>query len=173
MNGETRFARSRIRACRPRWPRRACRRDASPMPPPIWPAPAKRWRWSPTAVLARACTARPGLLLLDPLALAAAPREIGLRALAKLLMTVPARPTGPDSRPWSGYSTELAVRPAWAEGATLHGCRLAPAPRRFQAFGPNTLVITRESSRRERNLRPGPCDFRAGHCAGLPNFLTF
>ena len=33
-------------------------------------------------------------------------------------------------------------------GATLHGCRIAPAPVRHQVFGPKTLVIARESSRR-------------------------
>ena len=33
-------------------------------------------------------------------------------------------------------------------GATLSGCRLGPAPRRLQAFGPQTLVLARESSRK-------------------------
>ncbi len=37
-------------------------------------------------------------------------------------------------------------------GATLHGCHLAPAPRRLQAFGSQTLVMARESSRKSGKL---------------------
>jgi hypothetical protein len=33
-------------------------------------------------------------------------------------------------------------------GATLHGCRLFPAPRVAQLFGPETVVLAKESSRK-------------------------
>ena len=88
-------------------------------------------------------------LLLDPLALAAAPREVGLRALAGLLM----RMSGQEYRPRFEALERLFDRLASGNlggGATLSGCRLAPAPRRLQAFGPQTLVLARESSRSRR-----------------------
>jgi tRNA(Ile)-lysidine synthase len=114
------------------------------------------------AILARALAqvgGGPIMLLLDPAALAAAPREIGLRALAALLRTVSGaqyrprfdaleslfdRMVATDSRPGltSGQKSGLGG------GATLHGCRIGPAPVRHQAFGPKTLVITKESSRK-------------------------
>jgi tRNA(Ile)-lysidine synthase len=85
-------------------------------------------------------------LLLDPEALAAAPREIGLRALAGLLGTT----SGESYRPRFQALERLFDRLAGGTlggGATLHGCRIGPAPRRLAVFGPKTLVITRESSR--------------------------
>ena len=33
-------------------------------------------------------------------------------------------------------------------GATLHGCKLYPAPRAAQRFGPETVVLAKESSRK-------------------------
>jgi tRNA(Ile)-lysidine synthase len=98
------------------------------------------------AVLARACKGAEGRLLLDPLALAAAPREIGLRALAKLLMGL----SGQGYRPRFDALERLFDKITGGRlghGATLHGCRLAPASPRFQAFGPQTLVLAKESSR--------------------------
>ena len=38
-------------------------------------------------------------------------------------------------------------------GATLHGCRLFPAPRTAQLFGAKTLVLVRESSRSGKKPR--------------------
>jgi tRNA(Ile)-lysidine synthase len=101
------------------------------------------------AVLARVARRQDGMFLLDPMALAAAPREIGLRALAGLLGTV----SGAAYRPRFEGLERLYDRLAGSTlggGVTLHGCRIGPAPRRLQAFGPNTLVIARESSRRPR-----------------------
>ena len=103
------------------------------------------------AVLARACKEAGGMILLDPLALAAAPREIGLRGLAKLLMGV----SGQSYRPRFDALERLFDKIAGGGlghdatlGATLHGCRIGAAPRRHQAFGPQTLVLARESSRK-------------------------
>ena len=67
-------------------------------------------------------------VLLDPSALAAAPREIGLRALAELLMTVSGA-----GLPAAIRAPGAAVRRDWRRralggGATLHGCHIRPAP---------------------------------------------
>ena len=149
MNGEERFARSRIRKVA------ASLKAAGLAPGRIADAAAHLARARDAleqvtdAVLTRACKPAEGGLLLDPLALAAAPREIGLRALATLLMGV----GGQSYRPRFDALERLFDRMAGGglgHGATLHGCRLAPAPRRFQAFGPQTLVLARESSRTAR-----------------------
>jgi tRNA(Ile)-lysidine synthase len=162
MNSEPRFARSRIRALMP------ALAAAGLTPGRIADAAAHLARarealdLATAAVLARALAqvgGGPIMLLLDPAALAAAPREIGLRALAALLRTVSGaqyrprfdaleslfdRMVATDSRPGqtSGQKSGLGG------GATLHGCRIGPAPVRHQAFGPKTLVITKESSRK-------------------------
>jgi tRNA(Ile)-lysidine synthase len=162
MNSEARFARSRIRALMP------ALATAGLTPGRIADAAAHLARarealdLATAAILARALAqvgGGPIMLLLDPAALAAAPREIGLRALAALLRTVSGaqyrprfdaleslfdRMVATDSRPGltSGQKSGLGG------GTTLHGCRIGPAPVRHQAFGPKTLVITKESSRK-------------------------
>ena len=130
MNSEARFARAASAPCLPALaeagltaaPHRRCRRPSGPRPRGAGPGD----RGGAGAGLPSAAGA--GVLLLDPEALAAAPREIGLRALAALLRTVSAPPTGPDSRPWRGCSTAWPRRPALGGGATLHGCRIGPGP---------------------------------------------
>src|SRR3954469_8052194 len=101
------------------------------------------------AVLERAARPSGEAVLIDPLALAAAPREVGLRALAQLLMAM----SGAQYRPRFDALERLFDRACGGQlggGATLGGCRLAPAPRRLQAFGPQTLVLAQESSRGRR-----------------------
>jgi len=105
------------------------------------------------AVLLRACrVGRDGEgVLLDPLALAAAPRELGLRALARLLMQVGAKPYRPRFDSLERLFGNIAAG-TLSGGATLHGCRIAPARARMRVFGPQTLVIAPESSRRGAEL---------------------
>jgi tRNA(Ile)-lysidine synthase len=153
MNSEARFARSRIRALLPQLA------EAGLTSRRIFDAAAHLARardaldLATAAVLARALKrVEGGVLLLDPEALAAAPREIGLRALAGLLRTV----SGAAYRPRFDALESLFDRMAASGGqgsglgggVTLHGCRIGPAPVRYRAFGPKTLVITKESSRR-------------------------
>ena len=104
------------------------------------------------AVLARAVRAtptgakQPGLLL-DPEALAAAPRELSLRALAGLLQTV----SGATYRPRFAALERLAAAmagPGSLAGMTLSGCRIGPAPATERLFGPRTLKLTREKPRK-------------------------
>jgi tRNA(Ile)-lysidine synthase len=146
MNQETRFARGKIRLL-------AAQLEAAGIPPARIAAAAghlARAREAldlvTQAVLERAARPSGEAVLLDPLALAAAPREVGLRALAGALMAM----SGAQYRPRFDALERLYDRVCSGKlggGATLAGCRLAPAPRRHQAFGPQTLVLARESSR--------------------------
>ena len=151
MNGEPRFARNRIRALLP------ALEEAGLSVGRIADACAHMARarealeLATVAVLARACRKEGDMLLLDPVALSAAPREIGLRALAALLNTVSGAGYRPRFESLERLFDALAADPGVWTGATLHGCRLKPAPRRHQAFGPKTLVIARESSRSVRS----------------------
>jgi tRNA(Ile)-lysidine synthase len=144
MNSERRFARSRIRAIIP------ALSEAGVSVRRIAQAAAHLARarealdLATAAVLARACRQEAGLLLLDPEALFAAPREIGLRALAAVLKSV----SGEDYRPRFESLERLFDRLNLGKGATLHGCHIAPAPKAHRALGPKTLVISKESSRR-------------------------
>jgi tRNA(Ile)-lysidine synthase len=100
------------------------------------------------AVLARAVRPVEGGLLLDSLALAAAPREVGLRALARVLMELSGGPYRPRFDSLERLFNALAGG-TLRGGASLAGCLIKPAPRRFQAFGPQTLVLTRETARKK------------------------
>jgi tRNA(Ile)-lysidine synthase len=155
MNSEARFARSRIRARLPQLAQAGltARRIADAA------AHLARAREAldlvTAAVLARAIRQEgrqegrqeAGVLLLDPEALAAAPREIGLRALAALLKKVSGAPYRPRFDALESLFDRMAGAPGLGGGATLHGCRISPAPVRHQAFGPQTLVIAKENSR--------------------------
>lgn len=100
------------------------------------------------AVLARAARTRDeGGMLLDPAALAAAPREVGLRAFAAVLMAV----GGEAYRPRFESLERLFDRVAAQElggGATLHGCHIRPLGNKAKDFAPFTLAVTRESPRK-------------------------
>ena len=106
------------------------------------------------AVLLRACrpvrkSDRIGseAVLLDPAALAAAPRELGLRALAHVLMQVGGQGYRPRFEALERLFDRLTAG-TLGGGATLHGCRIAPAGARLRVFGAETLVIGRENPRK-------------------------
>ncbi len=96
------------------------------------------------AVLARIARPVGRTLHVDLVGLAAAPREVGLRALAQLLMAV----SGQSYRPRFERLERLFDRlDAVGGGCTLHGCRVAMAPSGKGVFGAGTLVIARETGR--------------------------
>ena len=100
------------------------------------------------AVLERAVRPGPaGGLLLDPAALAAAPRELGLRALAALLQRLSGQTYRPRFTALERLHGQIAEGSVGG-GATLAGCRIGPAPARERLFGPGTLKITAESARK-------------------------
>jgi tRNA(Ile)-lysidine synthase len=147
MNSETRFARSRVRALMP------LLAEAGLSPARIAGAAAHLARaraaleLATEAVLARAARPHGKQIALDAKALAAAPREIGLRALAALLMAVSGEAYRPRFEALERLFDRLGQE-GLRGGATLHGCRLYPAPRAGQLFGPQTLILAKESSRR-------------------------
>jgi tRNA(Ile)-lysidine synthase len=96
------------------------------------------------AVLARAVRQHKRGLLLDPKVLAAAPRELALRALASVLMAV----SGQPYRPRFDSLERLLVlisRAGAGASATLHGCHICPAPKHSSPF---SLLVLRESPRK-------------------------
>ncbi len=146
MNSEARFARSRIRGLMPAL-------EAAGLPPSrIADAAAHLARARAAlelvteAVIARAARADGARVLLDSGALMAAPREVGLRGLAGLLMAVSGEPYRPRFDALERLFDNIADGKL-GRGSTLHGCRLFPAPRASQLFGEKTLVLARESSR--------------------------
>jgi len=100
------------------------------------------------AVLARAARTREeGGILLDAAALTAAPREVGLRVLASVLMGV----GGEVYRPRFDSLERLFDRIAGDglhAGATLHGCQIQPLGNRAKKFAPFSLAIFPESPRK-------------------------
>jgi len=99
------------------------------------------------AILARSSRFVDATALVERHALIQAPRELGLRALAALLMAV----SGHAYRPRFSSLERIFDRIQDGElhgGCTLHGCRIAPAPKRQAIFGPGTVLIEAESRRR-------------------------
>jgi tRNA(Ile)-lysidine synthase len=98
------------------------------------------------AVLARACQPWRYGFAVDPAALAGAPPELGLRALAKLLMVVGRNPYRPRFDRLTALLTAI-VENSLGGGRTLHGCRVGPAPKAAQLFGAKTLLVEAEKGR--------------------------
>jgi hypothetical protein len=94
-----------------------------------------------------------GGVLLDGVALAGAPRELGLRALAALLQQVSGAPYRPRFESLQRLFDRLlggtALLGHLRGGATLSGCRLGPAPAGERVFGPATLKLTPEKPRKK------------------------
>ena len=106
------------------------------------------------AVLERAGRPGAGGLLLDPAALAAAPRELGLRALAALLSQVSGQAYRPRFAALERLHGQIA-HGSLGGGATLSGCALRPAPAMERVFGPGTLKIMPEKPRKG-SVQPVP-----------------
>jgi len=98
------------------------------------------------ALLARASIARGGCVLADADQLAAAPEEIGLRALAGLLTQVSGRTYKPRFERLERLFAAICGGGLGA-GRTLHGCCIKPVAKRDAVFGEHTLRIKREAGR--------------------------
>jgi tRNA(Ile)-lysidine synthase len=83
-------------------------------------------------------------VLLDPEALAAAPRELGLRALASVLMAVSGQAYRPRFEALERLFDALEKTGA-RTSATLHGCHIKPAD---AGFAPFSLSVRREGPRK-------------------------
>ena len=98
------------------------------------------------AVVARACRPHAGGVLIDPNALSQAPPELALRALAGALMLVSGNPYRPRFDRLQALYAAIA-QGGLKNGRTLHGCRIAPAPKTARLFGSMTVLIAREKPR--------------------------
>ncbi len=99
------------------------------------------------AVLVRACRPHPSGGLVDAAALTEAPPELGLRALASILMLVSQNPYRPRFERLLGL-LRAVTEGSVGVGRTLHGCRIGRAPKAAQVFGNGTLLVEAEKSRR-------------------------
>jgi tRNA(Ile)-lysidine synthase len=146
MNGDPRFARSKLRAA---WPQlEALGLTAHRVSDAAEHLGRAREALDDmnAALLARAARFEEGVALIDSVRLKMAPREVGLRALAAVLSRV----SGEAYRPRFGRLERLydSIRDgSLGGGATLHGCIVAPATRATLACGPGTLAVTREVGR--------------------------
>jgi tRNA(Ile)-lysidine synthase len=100
------------------------------------------------AVLARACRFDGTEALLDRAALTGAPRELGLRALAAVLMKVSGNPYRPRFERLERLFDQIG-QDSLGAGRTLHGCRIAPAHAARAYFGRDTLLVRPEEPRRK------------------------
>lgn len=104
------------------------------------------------SVIRRACRTEGEAVLVDASALRAAPREVGLRALAGVLMAV----SGQTYRPRFERLERLfdsIVQDQLGAGRTLHGCRIGPAAGSEAYFGTDTLKIAQEPARKPAQKR--------------------
>ncbi len=99
------------------------------------------------ALLVRIARPVSGGMLVDGALLAAAPRELGLRALAALLRSVSGAAYRPRFESLERLFDRLASQ-GLGGGMTLSGCRIGSAPAAGRDFGPQTLKITREKPRK-------------------------
>jgi tRNA(Ile)-lysidine synthase len=95
-----------------------------------------------------------GRILLDPAALAAAPREVGLRTLASVLMAVGGQVYRPRFESLERLFDRIAGSGLGA-GATLHGCHIRPLSRAEKDFAPFVLAVAPESPRKTSSSAAG------------------
>jgi tRNA(Ile)-lysidine synthase len=100
------------------------------------------------AVLRRACRPDGDGVIVDARALFAAPREVGLRALAKLLMAVSGQPYRPRFERLERLFDSISAGQLGG-GRTLHGCWIGPAAGGDARFGSDFLRVEAEKGRAE------------------------
>ena len=96
------------------------------------------------AVIVRAARPSSGGIAVDRRALVSAPREIGLRTLARLLMVVSGQTYRPRFARLERLYDRIVAR-AIGGGCTLHGCRISFVPARDGALEDGTLAIVPEN----------------------------
>jgi tRNA(Ile)-lysidine synthase len=87
---------------------------------------------------------------IDGAALAMVPREIGLRALAAVLGRVSGQGYRPRFERLERLFDALTVKEGHVAARTLHGCRIGASPKGLKDFGARTLSVTRERGRERR-----------------------
>ena len=103
------------------------------------------------AFVASHCSFDDGGAQLNREALAALPEEVGLRALAMVLMRVSAKGYRPRFRRLLPLYNSICSGELGA-GRTLLGCRLSPVPRARRRFGKASLWVRGEAPRRSPQI---------------------
>lgn len=106
------------------------------------------------AVLLRACRFEGDRALLDPRALTAAPREIGLRVLASILMIVSRAAYRPRFERLEALFDAIRSD-SIGNGRTLHGCRIGPLPKRLRGGSGFLLQVDAEEMRGKMRKKQG------------------
>jgi tRNA(Ile)-lysidine synthase len=101
------------------------------------------------AVLKRVARASEQGILLDVAALKAAPREVGLRSLAAVLMRIGEQAYRPRFESLERLFDRITGA-GLGGGATLHGCQLRPLPKNSTPFG---ILVSREKPRKTGSSR--------------------
>lgn len=150
MNLEPRFARNRIRAVWPALEKTGLTKvriaDAAGH---LARARAALEQQTKT-LLATLCRRSDGGVALDTSEMTAVPRELGLRLLASVLMSVADATYRPRFDSLEALFDAL-VSGKFRKGRTLHGCVVAPAGKTARVFGPGTVFICRETGRPKPN----------------------
>jgi tRNA(Ile)-lysidine synthase len=152
MNADPRFDRVKIRALAPALAEAGLGSGRIALAARHMAAAREALELVTAAVLERAVAAtpadsrQPGLLL-DPAALAAAPRDVSLRGLAALLQRVSGQVYRPRFTALERLHLQIAEG-TLGGGATLSGCAIRPAPAAERVFGLATLKITPEKPRK-------------------------
>jgi len=147
MNSDTRFARVRIRAAWPLLTSIGLSSARIALAAGHLARAREALDQDTRALIAGSSRFERGIAVVDAAGLAAAPREIGLRALASILMEVSAHDYRPRFERLERLFT-LMCAGRLKVACTLHGCRVAPAKKTDAVFGPGTLVVTPETRRR-------------------------
>ncbi len=150
MNKDSRFARARLRSV---WPALEAAGISSVRVADAARHLARARRsldQATDALLGQSARISSERALVDASALLSAPEEIGLRALARLLMHISGRVYRPRFDRLESLFDAIR-RETLGAGRTLHGCRIHPAPGRDAIFGPQTLRFVRESARKPAN----------------------
>ena len=168
MNEDPRFTRVRLRKLLP------LLAEAGVSPKRIADAAAHLRRardaleWEVETFLARCSREVPSTVLFNGAALREVPREIGLRAFSALLMRVSGRRYRARFERLEG-AFDAVTSPAFRQGRTLLGCRVAPAPKVDACFGPSTLAISCEGPRRAVREAQAPAKLKVAlHRTKLP-----
>lgn len=106
------------------------------------------------AVLARASRPLDTGFAVDAVALTAAPREVGLRALAALLMAAGGQGYRPRFEALERLFDRLAAG-TLGGGVTLHGCRIAPPGRGAPGLRERAVLIVPEKPRKTAKSTAG------------------
>jgi tRNA(Ile)-lysidine synthase len=147
MNGDPRFDRVKIRRLAPALAAAGLGTGRIALAARHMAAAREALELVTAAVLERAVRPAPDGLVLDPAALAAAPRDLGLRALAAMLRQISGAPYRPRFAALERLYARI-VEGGLGGGATLSGCRIAPAPAKERVFGSATLKIVPEGLRK-------------------------